>query len=128
MGVQMTSAVAMNVAGQLHNIPIVLSGVFFFNEKISPLAALGFSFCIVGAILYTSERRRSSDSRMVETEAYTLVEQEDESELEDFVQAKGVFNTGFCVANSPMLTSEAAALQNDVGRDGLVEPQRVIVH
>lgn len=70
--VQLASAVALNVAGALHNIPIVLAGVFLFHEKVRPLAALGFVLCLSGATLYTIERRRSEIMRLPPTPACSV--------------------------------------------------------
>merc|ERR1712217_650662 len=71
-----TSAVAMGVASQLHNIPIVLGGVFLFSEKVHPFAILGFACCISGALLYTSERRKTSGQKL---------SQKEDCEMNDFV-------------------------------------------
>merc|ERR1712187_341526 len=60
MMVQLTSAVAFNVAGQLHNIPIVLGGVVFFDETVHPFSIVGFALCIIGALVYTNERRAAA--------------------------------------------------------------------
>merc|ERR1712190_306615 len=75
--VQLTSAVAMNVASQLHNIPIVLGGVLLFGERLHIFAVIGFGVCISGALLYTSERRKTSAEK---------VSQKEDTELDDFVK------------------------------------------
>lgn len=54
--VQLTSAVAFNVAAALHNIPVVLSGVFLFHDVIPPQALIGFGFCLMGALMYVFAR------------------------------------------------------------------------
>merc|ERR1712039_1040646 len=75
--VQLTSAVAMNVAAQLHNIPIVLGGVLLFRERLHIFAVIGFGVCIFGALLYTSERRKTTAEK---------VSQKEDTELDDFVK------------------------------------------
>lgn len=51
--VQWTSAVTFNVLSQLHGIPLVLAGITFFGESITPVQVLGFAICVVGALLYS---------------------------------------------------------------------------
>jgi len=58
--VQLTSAVALNVAGALHNIPVVVSGVFFFDEKVKFYSVFGFGFCVIGALVYTLDYQKSN--------------------------------------------------------------------
>lgn len=50
--VQISSAVTFFVCGVLHNIPIVLCGVWLFHERITWLKLLGFSLCIIGTLWY----------------------------------------------------------------------------
>lgn len=70
--VQLASAVALNVAGALHNIPIVLAGVILYHEKVRPLAAIGFGLCLFGATLYTMERRKRRAPRLPPTPACSV--------------------------------------------------------
>lgn len=79
--VQLTSAVAMNVAAQLHNIPIMLGGVAFFHESIHPFAAVGFSLCLTGALLYACERR-SRDAKETVTAPDIDLEDDDMADEE----------------------------------------------
>jgi len=50
--VQLTSAVTFFVCGVVHNIPIVLCGVWFFGETLHALALFGFFLCICGTFWY----------------------------------------------------------------------------
>mmetsp|Transcript_67655 Transcript_67655/g.120485 ORF Transcript_67655/g.120485 Transcript_67655/m.120485 type:complete len:212 (+) Transcript_67655:1-636(+) len=56
MLVHLTGAVAVQVLGTIHQIPIVLAGVVFFHEQIHAASLLGFSICIVGALFYVAAR------------------------------------------------------------------------
>merc|ERR1711879_387371 len=46
--------------GALHNIPVVLVGALVLEEKVSPASVLGFSLCILGALVYTHSRVTAS--------------------------------------------------------------------
>lgn len=50
--VQLTSAVTFFVCGVVHNIPIVMCGVWFFGETLHFFALFGFFICIVGTFWY----------------------------------------------------------------------------
>jgi len=50
--VQLTNAVTFFVCGVVHNIPIILCGVWFFGEDLHTLALFGFFLCIVGTFWY----------------------------------------------------------------------------
>jgi len=51
--VQLTSAVALNVASTLHQIPIVVAGVTLFHEEVRWMEIVGFMLSLVGATMYT---------------------------------------------------------------------------
>merc|ERR1711974_260924 len=72
MLVQLTSAVALNVASSLHNIPVAVAGVFFFNEHIYLRAGIGFCVGLVGAMLYTLDRYRSDQLLSPEIELHSF--------------------------------------------------------
>lgn len=55
--VHLTSAVAVNVLSTIHQIPIVLAGVFFFHEHINTFGLSGFGLCLAGALFYVAARR-----------------------------------------------------------------------
>lgn len=59
--VQWTSAVTFNVLSQLHSIPMVLVGIIWFGEEVVFVQVLGFSVCLVGAILYSYARAREQE-------------------------------------------------------------------
>lgn len=99
MFVQLTSAVAMGVASQLHNIPIVLGGVVLFREKVHPFAVIGFVVCISGALLYTAERRKTSKEQ---------VSQKEDNEMDDFVS-----NRSGCNDRASNGSVELGALQSN---------------
>eukprot|EP00397_Hematodinium_sp_SG-2012_P032004 GEMP01034037.1.p1 GENE.GEMP01034037.1~~GEMP01034037.1.p1 ORF type:complete len:302 (+),score=54.34 GEMP01034037.1:426-1331(+) len=50
--VQISSAVTFFVCGVLHNIPIILCGVWFFSEEITLLQIAGFGLCVLGTLCY----------------------------------------------------------------------------
>eukprot|EP00746_Dinoflagellata_sp_MGD_P022828 gnl/MRDRNA2_/MRDRNA2_153435_c0_seq1.p1 gnl/MRDRNA2_/MRDRNA2_153435_c0~~gnl/MRDRNA2_/MRDRNA2_153435_c0_seq1.p1 ORF type:complete len:361 (+),score=39.22 gnl/MRDRNA2_/MRDRNA2_153435_c0_seq1:74-1156(+) len=58
--VQITSAVALNVAGALHNIPVLLGGILFFGDEVQLYSAFGFGLCVVGALLYTLDWQKGN--------------------------------------------------------------------
>mmetsp|Transcript_90865 Transcript_90865/g.257394 ORF Transcript_90865/g.257394 Transcript_90865/m.257394 type:complete len:376 (-) Transcript_90865:69-1196(-) len=55
--VQMLSFVAFNVLGTVHQIPIVLAGVLLQHDTVGWYSALGFGFCVIGALVYAAARR-----------------------------------------------------------------------
>lgn len=59
--VQWTSAVTFNVLSQLHSIPMVLVGIIWFGEEVVLVQVVGFSVCLVGAILYSYARAREQE-------------------------------------------------------------------
>jgi len=54
--VRTASAVALQVLGTLHQIPIAIAGILFFQEQIHLSSAMGFLFCIVGGLVYVQVR------------------------------------------------------------------------
>jgi len=54
--VQSLSAVAYSVLGTLHQIPIVLGGIYFNHEHVRALPTSGFSLCLAGALVYAQAR------------------------------------------------------------------------
>merc|ERR1712050_37725 len=58
--VEMAGAVAVQVLATIHQIPIVLAGVVFFNERITSLAAVGFGMCLAGGLIYVKARQQDA--------------------------------------------------------------------
>jgi len=75
--VQLTSAVAMQVFGTVHQIPLVLSGIFIFGDRVSVCNASGFALSIIGTLVYFVGRRieskRQSDGALVGPTELSLV-------------------------------------------------------
>eukprot|EP00747_Dinoflagellata_sp_TGD_P143253 gnl/TRDRNA2_/TRDRNA2_176363_c0_seq2.p1 gnl/TRDRNA2_/TRDRNA2_176363_c0~~gnl/TRDRNA2_/TRDRNA2_176363_c0_seq2.p1 ORF type:complete len:366 (+),score=71.50 gnl/TRDRNA2_/TRDRNA2_176363_c0_seq2:102-1100(+) len=55
--VHLTSAVALQVLGTLHQIPIMLAGVVLFQEEVGLPTIAGFGLCVCGAMCYTAARQ-----------------------------------------------------------------------
>jgi len=85
--VKLTSAVALNVASALHNIPVVLAGVFFLHDVVHPYAAIGFAFCLGGAILYALSDRQYVDEETEKRPGKDAAN--DEQELENLADTYG---------------------------------------
>merc|ERR1719188_1510452 len=51
--VQWTSAVTFTVLSNLHSIPMVISGILFFDDNVAFAEVLGFSVCICGSLVYS---------------------------------------------------------------------------
>lgn len=60
--VHLTSAVAVQVLANIHQIPIVLAGVVFFHDEPSLLGVCGFGLCLGGALVYVLARRAESNT------------------------------------------------------------------
>jgi len=71
--VQLTSAVAMQILGTLHQIPLVIAGVIVFDDQVSSLTAAGFVCCILGALNYT--KARMEEARGLDDAAAAKVQQ-----------------------------------------------------
>lgn len=63
MLVHLTSAVAVQVLGTIHQIPIVLAGVVFFHDHIHAASLLGFGICILGAMFYVAARQKDRSAQ-----------------------------------------------------------------
>merc|ERR1712107_28585 len=46
------SAVALNVCGSLHQIPVIITGMIIFHESVEWLGILGFTTCVIGGLVY----------------------------------------------------------------------------
>lgn len=70
--VRFASAVSLQILGTLHQIPVALAGVIFFQEEVHFLSALGFVLCIIGGLMYTRvrwvEARRSTSQEEIPSE------------------------------------------------------------
>jgi drug/metabolite transporter (DMT)-like permease len=73
MLVQLTSAVALNVAASLHNIPVALAGVIFFHDQIHMKAGIGFCAGLLGAMVYTLDRYSSESPTSTESQRFDLL-------------------------------------------------------
>lgn len=78
MLVQLTSAVALNVAAALHNIPVALAGVVLFSERVHRFAAVGFCVCLVGAVVYTLARSSGEETTTHDAMPFKSVPEETE--------------------------------------------------
>jgi len=54
--VRAVSAVALQVLGTLHQIPIAVAGVLFLQEQIHLSSAVGFVLCVFGGLMYVQVR------------------------------------------------------------------------
>lgn len=104
--VQLTSAVALNVAAALHNIPVAVAGVVLFEETVHKKAAIGFCFSLVGAVVYTLARGPSHES--LEGEANPLKFQALPKESELVTRAMGL---EIAAPEEPGAASTYAAVQ-----------------
>lgn len=50
--VHISSAVALQVLGTLHQIPLVITGVMFFQDSVEVTSGMGFTCCLLGALCY----------------------------------------------------------------------------
>eukprot|EP00403_Amphidinium_massartii_P001530 CAMPEP_0178376828 /NCGR_PEP_ID=MMETSP0689_2-20121128/3604_1 /TAXON_ID=160604 /ORGANISM="Amphidinium massartii, Strain CS-259" /LENGTH=462 /DNA_ID=CAMNT_0019996863 /DNA_START=25 /DNA_END=1410 /DNA_ORIENTATION=- len=57
MLMQLTSAVALQVIGSMHQFPVVIVAIMFYGESLSMWAVLGFVICFAGALTYMAARR-----------------------------------------------------------------------
>lgn len=54
---KLTSAVAVQVLGTLHQIPLVCAGMVFFHDRVSSISVCGWVLCLLGALYYGALRR-----------------------------------------------------------------------
>ncbi|CAE7243497.1 SLC35C2 [Symbiodinium necroappetens] len=59
--VHISSAVALQVLGTLHQIPLVITGVVWFQDPVDLQSALGFACCICGALCYARAKHLPLD-------------------------------------------------------------------
>lgn len=50
--VHISSAVALQVLGTLHQIPLVITGVMFFQDSVEVTSGMDFTCCLLGALCY----------------------------------------------------------------------------
>lgn len=55
--VQYTSPLTFNVLSYLHNIPMIFAGIIFFGDEVKGIEVMGFTVCLVGAMLYSCARQ-----------------------------------------------------------------------
>jgi len=58
--IQLTSAFIFSLAGVIHNLLIILSGVIVFGDRPEPLAWLGFATIASGVILYSWHKAKAA--------------------------------------------------------------------
>lgn len=58
--VRIASAVAIQVLGTLHQIPVALAGIMIFGESVRLLSWFGFVLCIAGGLCYVTVRFRET--------------------------------------------------------------------
>mmetsp|Transcript_53293 Transcript_53293/g.99957 ORF Transcript_53293/g.99957 Transcript_53293/m.99957 type:complete len:134 (+) Transcript_53293:2-403(+) len=61
--VHISSAVALQVLGTMHQIPLVIAGMVWFHDPVDVDSALGFSCCICGALCYAGAKHLPPDAR-----------------------------------------------------------------
>mmetsp|Transcript_10489 Transcript_10489/g.11544 ORF Transcript_10489/g.11544 Transcript_10489/m.11544 type:complete len:241 (-) Transcript_10489:169-891(-) len=64
--VHISSAVALQVLGTLHQIPLVITGVLFFQDSVEVASAMGFTCCLVGALCYARAKHGHFPGRSFE--------------------------------------------------------------
>ena len=57
--VHISSAVALQVLGTLHQIPLVITGVVFFQDSVEVASGMGFTCCLLGAFCYAAAKHSS---------------------------------------------------------------------
>lgn len=69
--VQYTSAVTFNVIAQLHSIPLLFCGVFFFGEDVTRFESLGFILALLGGLVYARSRAQETHDARIQASAKT---------------------------------------------------------
>lgn len=59
--VQTLSAVAFLVLGSVHQIPIVIAGVFLQHNHVGPMGAIGFATCVLAGLIYAWARHKEKE-------------------------------------------------------------------
>ncbi|CAD7927157.1 unnamed protein product, partial [Amoebophrya sp. A25] len=85
--VQLTSALSLCIFGVIHNLVIIVSGVFIFGERLSELQVLGVAVGQFGCLLYSlakamHKRRRNAAGASTDEDTTKMAVSSDESRLE----------------------------------------------
>lgn len=123
--VHLTSALAVQVLSTVHQIPIVVAGVFFFHDKINSIGMSGFGLCLIGALFYVAARR--ADDRQYERleepppQPPTLYDEQAEGE-EDDTELMPVFPALYGVAKDNP-GADPSLTQNGIHSISTVQPE-----
>ncbi|CAK9108489.1 Probable sugar phosphate/phosphate translocator At1g06470 [Durusdinium trenchii] len=60
--VHISSAVALQVLATLHQIPLVITGVVFFQDSVELVSGMGFTCCLLGALCYAGAKHSPTAS------------------------------------------------------------------